>query len=321
MAEVVGILDLTRNWRWRLAGHGRPLDAAFPESLRGARVLEMGGPSAVFRASNLLPIYPVASAVDGLQWAAETEWHGHQAGGVYAPDGAPTGRLLVTDDPDLAGLPAGAYEGVISSHVIEHLANPLRALAAWRRVTTPGGVLLTVAPHMEGTFDRRRPVTPLQHLVADFENATGEDDLTHLEETLELHDHRLDVDARTEEWEAKRKSNAQHRVLHHHVFTTVSLLDVLAHAGLACSAVTVRWPHDIYVLGRWPSSSRVNTVSSTWLEHRAAALRSSPFQVDRLAAARESPKPSRDPSGEVDAMASAATRRSSRAGRRHADDR
>lgn len=283
----MGLLGFTRNWRWRFAGHGRPVEAAFSEPLRGANVLEVGGPSMVFRASSLLPIYPIAAAVDGLQWAAETEWHGHQASGGYMPDGDATGRLLVTDDPDLTGVPAATYRGVISSHVIEHLANPLRALAAWRRVTTPGGVLLIVAPHMEGTFDRRRPVTMLAHLVADREGGTGEDDLTHLDETLHLHDHARDVEPRTEAWEAKRRSNARHRVLHHHVFTTVSLLDLLEYAGLVCSAVTVRWPHDIYVLGRWETpGEEAGRDSTTWLDRRKDALRSSPFRIDRQAAAQ-----------------------------------
>ena len=35
-------------------------------------------------------------------------------------------------------------------------------------VTGAGGALLLVVPHREGTFDHRRPVTELEHLVADF---------------------------------------------------------------------------------------------------------------------------------------------------------
>ena len=36
------------------------------------------------------------------------------------------------------------------------------------RVARDGGHLLMVAPHMAGTFDPRRAVTPLAHMVGDF---------------------------------------------------------------------------------------------------------------------------------------------------------
>jgi SAM-dependent methyltransferase len=160
----------------------------------------------------------------------------------------------VGGDDLLARIADGAYDAVISSHVIEHLADPLGALAAWRRITRPGGHLLLVAPHKEGTFDHRRPTTTLAHLVEDRERATGEDDLTHLAETLELHDRTRDADpSDAETWAQQRRDNPATRLLHHHTFTTPSLLAALDHAGLELLAVQARHPHDIYVLGRWPA--------------------------------------------------------------------
>jgi SAM-dependent methyltransferase len=243
-------------------------------------VLEVGGPSSVFGAAGLLPVYPAAAAVDGVQWSDDTIWHGHQEG-AYVPDGAPTGTVHIVDGGTLDGLPDGAYDAIVSSHVIEHLANPLRALEAWRRVTRPGGAIVLVAPHMAGTFDHRRPVTTLEHLVADRDNATGEDDLTHLEETLALHDRSRDAEGDDQEaWARLRRENLVHRVLHHHVFTTPSLVALLAHAGIAIDAVETRHPHDIYVAGRF--ARQPAPVDPAVLRD---ALRASPFRIDREGAA------------------------------------
>lgn len=275
----MGVADKLREVRWRRAGHyDRPLPDAFTAALSGRQVLEVGGPSHVFSSQGLAPVYGRAAVVDGAQFAETTVWHGEQRG-AYAPEGEPTGRLHIADGTTLIGLPDGAYDGVISSHVIEHFANPLKALQAWRRVCRGGGWLLLVAPHKEGTFDHRRPVTTLAHMVEDLERGTPEEDLTHLEETLALHDRSRDAEPDDQEaWAQKRRDNVQHRVLHHHVLTTRSLVELLAHAGVEVAAVEARHPHDVYVAGRFNATGEPADVPVDLLRD---ALRASPFGVDR----------------------------------------
>jgi SAM-dependent methyltransferase len=274
----MGVLEKMVELRWRAAGHyTRPLPATFTRPLAGARGLEIGGPSRLFEAGGLLPVYPPMASVDGVQWAAATVWHELDPNEGYRPGGVRRGQLHVVEDPDLGTLASGSYDVVLSSHVIEHLANPLRALAAWRRVTREQGYVLLVAPHMQGTFDHRRAVTSLEHLVEDFERGTGEDDLTHLQETLQLHDRRRDSERDDQEqWAQRRRENASTRVLHHHTFTTGSLLALLDHAGLELLAAETRFPHDIYVLGRWPRAGE-RPENGEFL----AARRPSPFTADR----------------------------------------
>jgi SAM-dependent methyltransferase len=272
----MAVADVLRTLRWRAAGHfTRPLPAPFTAPLRGARVLEIGGPSRVFGIGGLVPVYPGAATVDNVQFATSTVWHDLRGDEPFAPDGTPIGTQHVMDGVDLTGLDDGVYDAVISSHVIEHTANPLRALEAWRRVTVPGGHLLIVAPHGEGTFDRRRPVTTIEHMIADHERGTGEEDLTHLEETLRLHDFARDVRQERATWEAQRRDNVATRVLHHHVFTTPSLLRLVDHAGLQLLACETRFPHDIYVLGRFAAQRPDNTAF-------LAIPRRSPFRGDRV---------------------------------------
>jgi SAM-dependent methyltransferase len=278
----MGVADKVRELRWRAAGHyTRPLPAGFLEPLRGSRALEIGGPSHPFSSEGLLPLYDACAAVDGVQYAEDTIWHGEQRAGPFQPQaGPPTGELHIADGATLEGIGDDTYDAILSSHVIEHIANPLGALAVWRRVVRQDGHLLLVAPHKSGTFDHRRAVTPLAHMVEDFERGTDESDRTHLDETLELHDRSRDAeDGDQQAWASARRDNARTRVLHHHVFTADSLLELLDHAGIALLEVEVRYPHDIYVLGRFDTAP-----DNAAMTGPAAAWRSgSPFAVDRSA--------------------------------------
>lgn len=54
---------------------------------------------------------------------------------------------------------------VLSSHVIEHFFDPVKALREWHRVVKPGGYIFIIAPHKERTFDKPRDVTPVSELM------------------------------------------------------------------------------------------------------------------------------------------------------------
>ena len=54
---------------------------------------------------------------------------------------------------------------VISSHVLEHFFDPVKALKEWVRVVKPGGYVFMIIPHKERTFDKERERTTLQELI------------------------------------------------------------------------------------------------------------------------------------------------------------
>lgn len=53
---------------------------------------------------------------------------------------------------------------VVSSHVFEHMWNPIETLREWCRVTRPGGFIFAIIPHPDRTFDKGKPVTTLAEL-------------------------------------------------------------------------------------------------------------------------------------------------------------
>lgn len=54
---------------------------------------------------------------------------------------------------------------VISSHVIEHIFDPIKALREWARVVRPGGYIFTIAPITEYVPGEDRPTTPFDELL------------------------------------------------------------------------------------------------------------------------------------------------------------
>lgn len=76
---------------------------------------------------------------------------------------------------DQLPLDDSSVDFVISSHVIEHFPDPIKALKEWRRVVRPGGYIYVVAPHKERTFDKDRDRTTLAELIERHKTGIGPD--------------------------------------------------------------------------------------------------------------------------------------------------
>ena len=203
-------------------------------AIEGCRGLEIGGPSRLFRTRGGLPAYAWAAGIDNVNFATTTAWEqGLQDGAEFPFNPAkPAGRQFIREATDLHGLNDASYDFILSSHCLEHTANPLAALGEWARVTRPGGYLLLALPDPVHTFDHRRPVTTLAHLRADFTGHTGEADLTHLDEVFALHDLDRDPAAGSAgEFADRSRANPADRCLHHHVFDLSLITACLEESG------------------------------------------------------------------------------------------
>lgn len=209
-------------------------------SLHNCSAIELGGPSRLFRPSGGLPAYAWLARLDNVNFTSSTPWENDlRDGGEFRFHPAkPPGRQFLREATHLEGIADASYDAVLSSHCLEHVADPLRALGEWSRVVRPGGCLLLALPDPARTFDHRRPVTTLDHLRGDFKRATAEDDLSHLDEVLSLHDLDLDPSAGTPvAFAARCRDNFRQRCMHHHVFDRALIQDCLAESGWECLAV------------------------------------------------------------------------------------
>jgi SAM-dependent methyltransferase len=246
--------------------------------------LEIGGPSSVFSRRGLFPVYAVVGGLDNCNYSQSHMWGEAIREGPtfrYDEQHAP-GHQYILEASDLAVIPSNTYDFVLSSHTLEHTANPLRALQEWLRVLKEHGLLVLVLPHKDGTFDHRRPVTPLEHIVEDFERGTTEADLTHLPEVLALHDLSRDPEARDfAAFKVRSERNVENRCLHHHVFDSEAVVRLIDHLGLKLHAVEPIHPYHIFAVAEKLSKGQL-AHNEPFRGCGAEYRRRSPFPSDRL---------------------------------------
>lgn len=201
--------------------------------LRRKGGIEIGGPSPIFSINGFLPLYNVIDSLDGVNFGTDTIWEGTLKEGSNFYFGIRKGYQYIAEGSDLPQIESGKYEFVLSCNNLEHIANPLKTLFEWKRIVKEDGIILLVLPRKESNFDHRRPTTKLEHLIEDYNEKTGEMDLTHLEEILSLHDLKRDrLAGNNKQFEKRGRDNINNRCLHHHVFDQVLLKQMLEYAGL-----------------------------------------------------------------------------------------
>src|SRR5687768_6006736 len=146
---------------------------------------------------------------------------------------------LVSDLETCEHIGFESVDFLIACHVIEHTRNPIGALVeAWKRLR-PGGALVLAVPDRDRTFDREREITPLAHLIADFEQPSRERDYAHYEDFY-AHafkvpgDHyRATVDARF----------AESYAIHYHVWTHDAFLAMVDWVRRGPAPYASVWSH------------------------------------------------------------------------------
>jgi ubiquinone/menaquinone biosynthesis C-methylase UbiE len=202
-------------------------------SFDGQTGIEVGGPSTFFSFKNAFPVYLYAKKIDGVNFSNNTLWEGKiEAGNLYNYYKNKVGVQFIGEAAHLEEVPDHSYDFVLSCHSLEHVANPIKALKDWSRVMKTNGRLVLVLPNKEFTFDNKRPITKLSHLIEDFENHITEEDSTHFEEVISLHDFKLDAFVQSKEDLIKRTSlNIKNRAVHHHVFDLALIKELLLYCG------------------------------------------------------------------------------------------
>lgn len=196
--------------------------------------LEVGGPSFLFSALGLIPLYPICKTIDGCNYSSSTVWEGMIKDHIYRFKEQRLGIQYIgeaTEIPMVVG--TKKYDFVISSNCLEHVANPIKALKAWESVIKANGILLLIVPNKKKNFDHKRPDTTFEHILQDYENDVTEEDFTHYSEIIAMHD--LSLDQNIENMDVFNKrclNNFDNRCFHHHVFQQDCLISLFQYLNL-----------------------------------------------------------------------------------------
>ena len=218
---------------------------------KGKSGIEIGGPSGIFSSKGFLPVYPVLQSLDNCNFNNSTIWEGKLNEGQYFKFGKKTGFQYIREASELSGIADESYDFLLSSHCLEHCANAIKTLKEWIRVVKKDGYLLIILPNKDGTFDHNRLLTTLNHFIEDEVNNVKEDDLTHLEEILALHDLTMDRLAGTKENFIQRSlKNYENRCLHQHTFNKENFPELIRYVGLEILLQDFMTPFHLIILAK-----------------------------------------------------------------------
>jgi len=203
------------------------------KTFKGLKGIEIGGPSNIFSIKGAMPVYLFAEKVDGVNFSNKTIWEGKiKEGENYNYYKNLFGFQYIAEGSDLSLLKDNQFDFLLSSHSLEHIANPIKALNHWRRILKESGRLVLILPDSSVTFDRKRPITKLEHLIEDYNNNVEEDDDTHYNEVIDLHDMDLDKALGSRDILKDRTiQNLSYRAVHHHVFNFELIKELLSYTG------------------------------------------------------------------------------------------
>lgn len=185
--------------------------------------VEIGGPSYI-----ALVIYQNAHSIDNVNFSNNTVWANHTQEYHYYEN--KKGRVIINDATDILLVQNEAYDFCFSSHSLEHIANPLKAINEWLRIVKQNGYIIIVVPEKSQCFDHKREYSKFSTLLSQYHKNVGEDDLSTLPEILRNHDLSMDPPAGDFANFTKRSlDNYNNRCLHHYVYNDELLMQICSY--------------------------------------------------------------------------------------------
>jgi hypothetical protein len=140
---------------------------------------------------------------------------------------------LLDDGELLSTIADESQDFIVANHFLEHCENPIGTILRHLGKLRAGGVLFYAVPDKRFTFDFRRNVTPLEHMIADYEQGPERSRREHYDEWVRLVDvHPGEPDeqaiARARQLEDAADS------IHMHVWTQVEFLQLIVAARERC---------------------------------------------------------------------------------------
>jgi SAM-dependent methyltransferase len=132
---------------------------------------------------------------------------------------------IIDNGETLETIHNGTQDFVIANHFLEHCQDPISTIEHMLRVLRDDGIIYLAVPDKRYTFDVDRPVTPLAHLLEDYEKGPAWSRRGHFEEFARH------VNKCTSEDEIE--SSVSHMMnidysIHFHVWTQAEMLEFIA---------------------------------------------------------------------------------------------
>ena len=182
--------------------------------------LEIGGPSDTGKC-----IYENANNLDNCVFSTNTVWFHHNVDYNYFIN--KKGKTIINDSVNIVQVKNEEYDFCFSSHTLEHIANPLKAVNEWLRIIKQNGHIIIIVPEKSVCFDHKRSYSKFSTLLSQYEKNVGEDDLSTLPEILKNHDLAMDPPAGDLGSFTKRSlDNFNNRCLHHYVYNDDLLIEI-----------------------------------------------------------------------------------------------
>jgi SAM-dependent methyltransferase len=123
---------------------------------------------------------------------------------------------------------------IVANHFLEHCENPIGTIDSHMNKLKPGGVAYYALPDKRYTFDKERPLTTLEHFIADFKEGPAARNIEHYREWGKFVANINEDDIET----FAREQNAAGVNIHFHVWDARSFVPFLSVAQDLC---TQRW--------------------------------------------------------------------------------
>ena len=139
---------------------------------------------------------------------------------------------IVDDGERLETVKDGSLDFIVANHFLEHCHDPITTIGTHLRKLAPGGALFYAVPDKRFTFDVDREVTPLEHMVRDYEEGPQVSRKEHFDEWARYVYEDPDEPVRSEEVVQRRATelDEQDYSIHTHVFTQKEILELILHA-------------------------------------------------------------------------------------------
>jgi hypothetical protein len=136
---------------------------------------------------------------------------------------------VIDDGERLATIGEGTVDFIVANHFLEHCEDPIGTITTHLTKLRSGGVLFYAVPDKRYTFDFRRPVTSLEHVVADHEKGPARSRGEHYLEWASLVHGGVDPPSEAQAEAYARQLEAAHYSIHFHVWTGSELTALLLH--------------------------------------------------------------------------------------------